>query len=187
MGTRKKQTTTSLNKSNNTEFNKDKLNYDQLIALLSVYEAEFEHRDNVLYSRLFTLSYISLFIMLLPYLTSISSFSLPRETVIAIGIINEIITFIISKIHANRLDCISTTYRNLLKILPKGYSKLTIEEALVSSDSKLLTYISKKNPKMHKKIIDTAFSFYAIKLTYFSPNILCFCIIIIGCILLFLC
>lgn len=45
------------NKEKNTKCSK--LNYDQLIALMNVYESEFEHRDTILFSRMFKLFYIS--------------------------------------------------------------------------------------------------------------------------------
>lgn len=169
------------NHSHNSNDNAEALTTEQLISLISVYEAELDYRDNILYSRMFTLSYISLLIMLLPYWGEFFVSSLPRWLIITVGIVNEILTLIISIIHGNRLDCTSTTYRKLLEKLPADCQKATIEYTLANKDKRTK---EKFLQRLNEKTFNQRVNFYKLSLAYLSPTLLCSGVIIIGLVLL---
>ncbi len=58
--------------------NQTNLNNDQIISLLSIYESEWEHRNNLLWSQVFRFFYFSILIMILPNITDYLSISLPN-------------------------------------------------------------------------------------------------------------
>lgn len=156
-------------KNNKTQ---DKLSKNQLIALMGIYESEFEYRDTVLYSRMFSLFYASLIIMLFPFVTKdlpIFDLNIPTYIFITLGMICELLSFFISIVHADRLRKSSATYQKIINMLPEEYRRLST----LDSDN-----IEHKIP-LRRRITN-------IKLTYFVPIVFFILTICLGIILLFI-
>lgn len=104
----------------------EKLSYDQIISLLSIYESEWEHRNNILWSQTFKFFYLSLFIMILPNITSYLSVTLPNipsKLFPILGFIASTFSFIASRSYSKRLEAISETYKKVNHFLPESYRR----------------------------------------------------------------
>lgn len=105
------------------------LNHEELIALLAVYESEFEHRDKALYSHAYRLFYVSMIIMLCPFISigevSIKLVNVPSLLFIIAGMGCAVFAYIIAIIHADRLSKISKTYRKVNNMLPSQYRRIS--------------------------------------------------------------
>ena len=131
------------------------LNYDQIISILAIYESEWEHRNNTLWSQVFRFFYLSIFIMVLPNITNYLSISLPNiqpKLFPIVGIFSSTISLIFSLSYSKRLEAISETYKKVNNLLPSELQRIKL------SDIKYGKYFMKR----HTTIIP--FIIYAISL-----------------------
>lgn len=108
----------------------ENLSYDQIISLLSIYESEWEHRNNILWTQTFRLFYLSIFIMILPNITEYLSITLPDIPIIffpIIGIIASTLSFFMSISYSKRLEASSETYKNINNLLPYKYRRVKLK------------------------------------------------------------
>lgn len=106
-----------------------KLNTDQLIALLAVYEKEWEERDNILWKQSFRFFYLSIFIMIIPNISDHLSLKLPSispKTFPIVGIISATISLYLSFGYAKRLVASGDTYMKLINKLPYPYRRIRL-------------------------------------------------------------
>ena len=109
--------------------NDEKLNYDQIISLLSIYENEWEHRNNMLWSQIFKFFYFSIFAMILPNITEYLSISLPSIKMFPfIGLICSSLSFFMSLSYSKRLETSSKTYNNINNMLPIQYRRVKLKD-----------------------------------------------------------
>lgn len=109
--------------------NTTNLNYDQIISLLSIYESEWEHRNNILWSQVFRFFYFSIFIMILPNITNYLSISLPNiqpKLFPVVGIICSTISLLFSLSYSKRLEAISETYKKVNNLFPSEYQRVKL-------------------------------------------------------------
>lgn len=102
---------------------------EQIISLLSVYESEWEHRDNIFYSELLKFYYVTLITMLLPNITSYLKISLPSVPAYffpCIGIVMSLFFLYLMWGYTYRLDAISITIQCLIEKLPEGYQRVRV-------------------------------------------------------------
>ncbi|MCI9596163.1 MAG: hypothetical protein HFE75_02490 [Firmicutes bacterium] len=172
-------------KKHKLKYNEDDiLSREELIALLAVYESEFEHRDKVLYSRIYHFFYISIIIMLCPFVSiggvSIELANIPSKCFIIAGMICEGFACFISIVHANRLSKSSKTYKNIIQMLPPQYRRIST----LDSDSKPKKD-SQSNDKRVKKGKDkiTIRNIMNTSMAYFVPIIFTVISFLIGIIL----
>lgn len=108
----------------------ENLNYDQIISLLSVYESEWEHRNNILWSQVFKFFYISIFIMVLPNITTYLSINLPElpsKLFPIVGILSSTLSYIVSLSYSKRLEASSETYKQINSFLPDKYRRVKLK------------------------------------------------------------
>lgn len=108
----------------------ENLSYDQVISLLSIYESEWEHRNNILWTQTFRFFYLSIFIMVLPNITEYLSITLPDIPIIffpIIGIITSTLSFFLSISYSKRLEASSETYKNINNLLPYKYRRVKLK------------------------------------------------------------
>lgn len=105
------------------------LNYDQIISLLSIYESEWEHRNNILWSQVFKFFYLSIFIMVLPNVTDYLSISLPNiqpKLFPIVGILSATISLFLSLSYSKRLEASSETYKKVNSLLPSECQRVKL-------------------------------------------------------------
>ena len=108
----------------------EKLSYDQVISLLSIYESEWEHRNNILWSQTFKFFYFSLFVMVLPNITSYLEITLPNvptRLFPILGLIASTFSFVASRSYSKRLEAISETYKKVNNLLPQVYRRISLK------------------------------------------------------------
>lgn len=151
--------------------NQQQLNYEELISLLQVYESEFEYRDKTLYSRMYNLFYISLIIMICPFISiggkNLQLHNLQPTFFIIIGMLCETLSFFISIIHADRLRKSSITYNNIINMLPTEYRRIS---TINSQNAKTMKWLKEK--------------FMDISLAYVVPTLFFILSVCVGVILL---
>lgn len=111
--------------------NTPNLNYDQIISLLSIYESEWEHRNNILWSQVFRFFYLSIFIMVLPNITNYLSISLPEiepKLFPIVGILSATMSLLFSLSYSKRLQASSDTYKKVNNFLPTEYQLVKLED-----------------------------------------------------------
>ena len=109
---------------------KEQLSYDQIISLLSIYEDEWEHRNDILWSQIFRFFYFSVFTMILPNITTYLSISLPKiplKLFPIIGIFIATLSYILSLSYSKRLEASSKTYKKINDLLPEKYRRIGLE------------------------------------------------------------
>ena len=106
-----------------------KLTIDQTIALLSIYESEWEHRNNILWKQSFKFFYLSIIVMIIPNISEYLSLKLPNISTnifpIA-GIISATISLYIALGYNKRLEASAQTYWALIDKLPKEYHRIRL-------------------------------------------------------------
>lgn len=134
------------------------LNYEEIISLLHVYESEFEYRDKTLYSRMYSLFYVSLIIMICPFISigeiKLNLHNLHPNFFIIMGMFCESLSFFISIIHADRLKKSSITYNRIINMLPIEYRRIPT--------------INQQNKKPIQRLKE---KFMNISLTYIIPTL----------------
>ena len=109
--------------------NKHKLSYDQILSLMSIYENEWEHRNNLFWSQTFRFFYLTVFIMALPNITSYLKITLPKlppHFFPAIGFLVATLALYISIGYNKRLVAIANTYGNMINLLPEPYRRVKL-------------------------------------------------------------
>lgn len=162
----------------------DKLSTAELIALLAVYESEFEHRDKILYSRIYHFFYISIIIMLCPFVSiggvSLKLEGIPPKCFIVAGMVCEVLAFFICILHADRLDKSSKTYVKVIKMLPSQYRRIPT----LDSDNNPPEESQLENKGFKKKVMNIWRRITNTKLTYVVPILFLFASLSIGVVLL---
>ncbi len=109
--------------------NQTNLNNDQIISLLSIYESEWEHRNNLLWSQVFRFFYFSILIMILPNITDYLSISLPNiqpKLFPIVGILSATLSLLFSLSYSKRLEASSETYKKVNNLLPCKYQRVKL-------------------------------------------------------------
>lgn len=106
------------------------LTTDQLITLLDIYESEWQHRNNLLWSQVFKLFYFSVFITALPIISGGLGFNMPKVSSLIFpitGIIAAIFSYYMAISYALRLSVTRDSINKILGFLPPRYriKKLT--------------------------------------------------------------
>lgn len=100
------------------------LSTEQIIALLDIYESEWQHRNNILWSQVFKLFYFSIFIMSLPIISSGLGYNLPQISSLifpVIGAISAVFSYYMAISYALRLKVTRDSIDKLLRFLPPKY------------------------------------------------------------------
>ena len=112
----------------------DPLSYDQIISLLSIYESEWEHRNNLFWTQTIRFFYISIIVMFLPNIAGYLSITLPPVPSFlfpAIGIVFSTLSLFISMSYGKRVEAISKTYISTINFLPEPYRPVKIKDLLL--------------------------------------------------------
>ena len=110
--------------------NEKNLTNAEIISLYAVYESEWEHRNNILWVQTFRFFFISIFVMVLPNISSYLSIKLPvlpTKLFSVLGIIISTISYVISLSYGKRLQAISKSLTNLNNFLPHEYRRVRLE------------------------------------------------------------
>jgi hypothetical protein len=116
-----------MNKSNL----KTALTTDQLLYLLEIYEYEWQHRNNLLWSQVFKLFYMSLIIMALPILSGSLGFNMPMVPSIIFpvtGALASVFSYYMSMSYSIRLRASRKTIDRLIAKLPEEYRITRLSE-----------------------------------------------------------
>lgn len=112
------------------ELNERVLDTDQLIALMAVYLAEWEHRDNLLWSQVFRFFYANLIVIVLPNIASFLEIDLPninRSFFYILGMVMALAFLYIGIGYAKRLKASSDTYKKIMRMLGKKYQRVPLK------------------------------------------------------------
>lgn len=96
------------------------LNEDQLIALMSVYLSEWEHRDELLWVQVFKIFYANVIVIVLPNIAAFIEIELPdinRKLFPIIGMLMAIVFLYISIGSIMRLKAIKLSYMKTMELL----------------------------------------------------------------------
>ena len=108
------------------------LNNDQIIALMSVYLSEWEHRDELLWTQVFRYFYATLIVIILPNAATFIGIDLPEVNLKVFPIIGMLMALVFLYVglgYAIRLRASSRTYVKLMKLLgSKEYERISIED-----------------------------------------------------------
>ena len=112
------------------ELNDRVLNTDQIIALMSVYLAEWEHRDNLLWSQVFRFFYANLIVIVLPNIASFLEIDLPninRSFFCILGMMMAVAFLYVGIGYTKRLKASSDTYKKIMRMLGKNYQRVPLK------------------------------------------------------------
>ena len=107
------------------------LSIDQLLALLDIYESEWQHRNNLLWSQVFKLFYFSIFIIAFPVLSGGLGYNIPIVSSLIfpiVGIIAAFFSYYMSISYALRLRAARDSVNKLINFLPMEYSLIKLSE-----------------------------------------------------------
>lgn len=107
------------------------LSDDQLIALLEIYESEWQHRNNLLWSQVFKLFYFSIFIITIPILSDGLGFNMPKVSRLVFpvsGFLAASFSYYMAIGYALRLRVTRDSLNNLIKLLPPQYRLLRLSK-----------------------------------------------------------
>lgn len=113
------------------EQEENKLNEDQIIALMDVYLCEWTHRDNLLWSQVFRFFFASLFVIMLPNLAEGFGIKLPSLGDWIYRFVGGIMAFVfwyVSVGYSYRLAAIGNTYQKLINLLGDDYKRESIKD-----------------------------------------------------------
>ena len=111
------------------EQERNKLNKDQIIALMNVYLCEWTHRSNLLWSQVFKFFFASLFVIMLPNVAEKFELKLPDWgdwVYRLVGGILALIFWYISVGYSYRLAAVGDTYQKLINLLDDDYKRESI-------------------------------------------------------------
>lgn len=98
----------------------NKLNKDQIIALMDVYLCEWTHRDNSLWSQVFRFFFASLFVIMLPNVAEGFGINLPSLgdwIYRLVGGLMALVFWYVSVGYSYRLAAVGNTYQKLINLL----------------------------------------------------------------------
>lgn len=129
---------------------------DQLINLLSVYNAEWSHRDKIMWSISFRLFIAALTVIILPYLAVVHKVELPIDEwwFPLLGVLFAIYFLIVSLSYAVRLSAAGDSVANINKLLPSELQRERVAE---------------QNIPLVKKRLNSIFN---IRIAYWAPVIM---------------
>ena len=96
------------------------LNTDQIIALMSVYLSEWEHRDELLWSQVFRFFYATLIVTILPNITTFVGIELPEintKLFPIMGMLMALVFLYVGLGYGIRMGASSLTYEKMIKLL----------------------------------------------------------------------
>lgn len=109
----------------------EKLNQDQIIALMDVYLNEWMHRDELLWTQVFKFFYANLVVIVLPNIAEFIGIVLPeinKKAFPIIGIFMAIIFLYVGIGYTMRLRASSRTYVKIMHLLgDKRYERISIK------------------------------------------------------------
>ncbi len=110
----------------------NKLDNDQIIALMGVYLDEWNHRDELLWTQVFRYFYATLIVIILPNIAEFVGIELPEiNTKIfpIIGIAMGIVFLYVGLGYALRLQASGKTYQKIMKLLSnEDYERISIRD-----------------------------------------------------------
>lgn len=105
---------------------------DDIIALMSVYLNEWEHRDELLWTQVFRYFYATLIVTVLPNVATFIGIDLPKINVRVfpiIGLIMSIVFLYVGLGYAIRLRASSRTYEKIMGLLnDERYKRISIKD-----------------------------------------------------------
>lgn len=108
------------------------LNNDQIIALMSVYLSEWEHRDELLWTQIFKYFYAVLIVTVLPNIATFIGIELPEINIKLFPIIGMVMALVFLYVglgYAIRLRASSRTYEEIMKLLgSEKYERISIRD-----------------------------------------------------------
>lgn len=103
-----------------------KLNKDQIIALMEIYLSEWQHRDSMLWQQVFKYFYVTLIVIILPNIAEFLKIALPPINKKLFPIIGIFILYV-GIGYALRLKAIGLTYTRMMQLLGnKKYKRISI-------------------------------------------------------------
>lgn len=108
------------------------LKKDQIIALMSVYLSEWEHRDELLWTQVFRYFYATLIVIILPNAATFIGIDLPQINIKLFPIIGMLMALIFLYVglgYAIRLRASSRTYEKIMGLIgDKEYERISIKD-----------------------------------------------------------
>lgn len=108
------------------------LDNDQIIALMSVYLSEWEHRDELLWTQVFRYFYATLIVTVLPNIAAFVGIELPEINIKLFPIIGMVMALVFLYVglgYAIRLRASSRTYEKIMKLLgSEEYERISIRD-----------------------------------------------------------
>lgn len=107
----------------------DKLEIQDIVALMSVYLSEWEHRDELFWKQIFKYFYVTLVTLFLPNLAGFLGIELPDFPQILFPTIAAALSVIFLYVaigYIKRLEAIGITYREVMNRLPPELRRVSI-------------------------------------------------------------
>lgn len=108
------------------------LDKGQIIALMSVYLSEWEHRDELLWTQVFRYFYATLIVTVLPNIAAFVGIELPEINIKLFPIIGMVMALVFLYVglgYAIRLRASSRTYEKIMKLLgSEEYERISIRD-----------------------------------------------------------
>lgn len=105
---------------------------DDIIALMSVYLNEWEHRDELLWTQVFRYFYATLIVTVLPNVATFIGIDLPKVNVKIfpiIGLVMSLVFLYVGLGYAIRLRASSRTYEKMMSLLnDERYKRISIKD-----------------------------------------------------------
>lgn len=100
-------------------------NTDQLISLMNVYMSDINQRDSMFWKQIFTYFFVTIFVIMLPELTTIVDVheTLPNFLFRMIGMGLALIFLFISHAYIARMKCLSDVYMDMIDMLPPDFRR----------------------------------------------------------------
>lgn len=105
---------------------------EDIVALYAIYQAEWEHRDSLIWSQTFRIFFAALFITLLPYLENYFSLDLPFPSLFFVlaSLILTLYFLVLSLAYAERLAAVGATIQKLQGMLDYRLRRVPVGENL---------------------------------------------------------
>lgn len=108
------------------------LDNDQIIALMSVYLSEWEHRDELLWTQVFRYFYATLIVTVLPNAAVFIGIELPEINIKLFPIVGMLMALVFLYVglgYAIRLRASSRTYEKMMKLLgSEEYERISVRD-----------------------------------------------------------
>lgn len=113
-------------------YESEALSKDQIIALMSVYLSEWEHRDELLWTQVFKYFYATIIVTVLPNIATFVGIELPKINIKLFPIIGMVMALVFLYVglgYAIRLRASSRTYEKIMKLLGnEEYERISIRD-----------------------------------------------------------